>query len=350
MAERTINSDSQRLDPNQGLVVHSKFQFLLRAIWLAGCAGIVLVLLSGCTAQAINQAENTLAARRAESLKGWETATLDGRPMLDTLQLRTASVWRDYDSVSAKFDDSGLSVEGTEGKGVAAAVAISKDGYLLTARHVVAAYEKLDVVVVYPKDGGGAQAKAVPARVVWKSDDNFPSDWNLDNPKFVLDLAILHVDVAPLAPFKLAVDLPRIDEPIISAGWGVAQNEDYENAAELAAGRVLSVHEQDSRGSSPAWVAVLHDIPIVRGDSGGPVLDRKGSLVGIHSKVRLRPSILRGLAMRLGRAPREFEDLGFTAMSIMPDSSWLWKIVDQDRLQRHGGSATPVPQSPEGLH
>ena len=90
MTERNIEIAARSLNPGLRLVVHSKFQVLLRAIWLAVAIGVTLLLLSGCTAQAISKMEDQLAARKAESLKGWETVTLDGRPVLKVLGLRTA--------------------------------------------------------------------------------------------------------------------------------------------------------------------------------------------------------------------------------------------------------------------
>lgn len=354
MTERKIKNAARSLNPGLRLPVHSKFQVLPRAIWLAAAAGIALVLLSGCTAQAISKMEDQLAARKAESLKGWETATLDGRPVLKVLGLRTALVFRDYDSVSAGYDESGFwfhgTGTGTESQGMAAAAAISKDGYLLTARHVVADVERLDVVVVIPDENRRAtQAKAAPARIVWMSEDDFSRDWNPDDPKFPLDFAIIHADVAPLVPFTIAEELPRIDDPVISAGWSTGDVEVIEKWGELAAGRVLSTYEQVARGSSPAWVAVLHDAPIVGGDSGGPVLDRKGNLIGINGLVRIAPSYLRALAIRLGRAPRDFEDFGYSALAYMPDPDWIREVVENDRKSRNADSATSTPQSREGL-
>ena len=354
MTERKIKNAARSLNPGLRLVVHSKFQVLLRAIWLAVAIGVTLLLLSGCTAQAISKMEDQLAARKAESLKGWETVTLDGRPVLKVLGLRTALVFRDYDSVSAGYDESGFwfhgTGTGTESQGMAAAAAISKDGYLLTARHVVADVERLDVVVVIPDENRRAtQAKAAPARIVWMSEDDFSRDWNPDDPKFPLDFAIIHADVAPLVPFKLAEELPRTDEPVIGAGWGMRDVEVLENWGELAAGYVLSVHQQEPRGSSPAWTAVLHDIPLLRGDSGGPVLDREGNLVGISGGVVLRPGVLRVLAMHLGRTPRNFEDFGYSVVAYMPDPDWIREVIENDRLQRNAGSATSDPQAQDEL-
>ena len=348
MIECVICLATHRPRSNHGLAIHREFQALLRAIWFAFAIGVAVLLLSGCTAQAVSKMEDQLARKKAESLKGWEHATLDGRPILKVLGLRTALVFRDFESVSAGYDASGLwaRATGVENKGIATAAAISKDGYLLTARHVVAEVEKLDVLVVLPDENRRAtQAKAVPARIVWMSEDGFDRDWNLDDPEFPLDLAIIHADVSPLIPFSFAKEMPDIDDPLISAGWPSGTVEVLSDWATLAAGRVLSVHEQEPRGSSPAWVAVLHDIPIVRGDSGGPVLDSKGNLVGINGLLRMSPSFWRGLAMRLGRAPEDFEDFDYAALAYMPNLDSIREVIENDRVQRKTDSANSSPRS-----
>ena len=329
------------------------FEGLLRLIWFAFAVCVAVLLLSGCTAQAISKMEDQISRKKAESLKDWEHATLDGRPILKVLGLRTAMVFRDFDSVSAGYDESGLWAHGTgpQNRGIAAAAAISRDGYLLTARHVVADVDKLAVVVVIPDENRRAtQAKAVPARIVWMSEDDFGGDWNLDDPRFPLDLAIIHADVAALVPFTFTNVLPRIDDPVISAGWPRVNVEQLDDWGELAAGRVLSVHAQEPRGASPAWVAVLHDAPIVRGDSGGPVLDRMGHLVGINGRVRMSPSLRRALAMRLGRAPSDFEDFGYAALAYMPNLDWINEVIESDRVKRNADSANSVPKAYEGGH
>ena len=353
MTERTINIASQRINLNQGLLVHSKFQVLLRAIWFAGCAGIALAILSGCISQAARmQLEQTIVVRKAESLKGWETVTLDGVPILETLGLRTAIVFCNFESVSVWIDDSGFSGEGTSRvkASVGSAVPISTDGYFLTAAHVVDNAETLDLSVAVWKEDGHLKVETVPARIVWNSAEYSDSRWNPDDPERALDFAIIHADVGPLAPFRVAEELPRIDEPVISAGWPFSHFESFPDGAILAAGHILSVARQDPRGSWPAWVEVTTDTPLVSGESGAPILDRKGNLIGIHAGSRILMSHWKGARMLLGRAPSKLEDFEYSAAVYMPDSDWLWEVIDQDRLHRNAGSATSVPQSQDGLH
>ena len=324
-----------------------RLHVVLRAIEFVTLAAIALLLLSGCTAQAIDRMDEQLAARRTESLAGWEDVSLDGRPILETLWFRAAMVWLDFDSVSAGIDDLGLWATGTgeDNGGTATATAITRDGYLLTARHVVEDVEKLDVVVVYPGPDSHGQVKVVQARVVWKSDDDFDRDWVSDPPKLPLDLAIVHVDMAGLAPFELADEPPGVKEGVIIAGWGSTAPSDPTGKVEvMAAGHVLSVHEQPPRGSSPPWTAVLHDTSIVRGNSGGPLLDRTGKLVGINSLIHIKPPIWRALAMRLGRSPGNPEDIDYKALACLPDPDWIRQVIEDDRAQRGAGTESSAPE------
>lgn len=352
MTESTVHMPMQSLDPSRGLACQNSIKVLLRAIELAVAAGIALAVLSGCMSQAVNRMEDQIFARRAETLQGWEDVTLDGRPILESLWYRAAMVWLDFDSVSAGMDESGpwFQAKGKDFRGIATAAAISQDGYLLTAGHVVEDVEKLDVTLFYPKDGGGAEVAAVPARVVWKSEDDFDRDWNSDPPQLPLDLAILHVEVPRLAPFKLADELPSVNAPVISTGSGSNRRKKWRNEKQLASGRVLAVYEQESRGSSPAWVAVLHDIPLLGGDSGGPMLDRNGNLLGINYGREMDLARWQFLAMWFGLSPTDYGELEFSSLAYMPDRNWLRQVIEKDRLQSNADSATAMPQSQDGPH
>ncbi len=313
---------------------------LRQKIGFAFVVGVALVLLSGCISQAvITQLERTNAARKADSLNGWETARLDGFPMIETLGLRTAIVFRNFDSVSMTIDDSGFSGEGKPGGNAltGSAVPISIDGYFLTAVHCVRDAETLDLSVAVWHEDGHLSGRTMPARVVWKSEDYSDFKWDPEDPEIPLDFAVIYADVGPLKPLKLADELPRINEPIISAGWPFEHFDSFPDGAILAAGHILSVDRREPRGSSPAWVDIIHDIPLVSGDSGAPTLDRKGNLIGINIGLGITVpwlSFLRGVAMKLGRAPSDFDDFEYAAITQMPDPNWLRKVIEVDRLRR----------------
>ncbi|MXW19783.1 MAG: trypsin-like peptidase domain-containing protein [Gammaproteobacteria bacterium] len=333
-------------DPDQVLAVHTRFQAFPRAIWLAVGAGIVLALLAGCMTQAARmQLEKTIVARKAESLRGWETVSLDSAPILKTLGLRTAIVFRNFESVTAWIDDSGVAGEGIPraNASTSAAAPISEDGYFLTAAHSVENAETLNLSVAVRLVDGQIRIETVPARIVWKSEGDVAEDRNRGEPRFLQDFAIVHANVGRITPFRLAEELPQTDEPVISAGWPFEHFGCFPDGAILAAGNILAVTRLDSRGPSPAGVAVLIDTPLVSGDSGGPALDRKGNLIGIHSQVGIRMSHLQGVAMLFGQAPDNFGDFEYSAVAYMPDPDWISETIENDRRQRITGSESSSP-------
>ena len=335
----------------------SKFQVLLRILGLVFVTAIALVLLSGCTNSFYWRLTDRIAASKAESLKDWETVTLGSRSLMESLGSRVALVMVNFDSVSVELDDSGLSIQGERSRqgGLGSAVPVSDDGYFLTAAHNIDNAEKLHLVVGLSESDGRVQAKGVPARIVWmprifSRGDEYqpPTKANRD-----MDFAIIHSDAGllpPLAPFTLSGEDSRIDESVIIVGWPVLHFEDFRNGARLAAGKIVSVHRPDARGSAPVFVDVVHDAPFVMGDSGGPLLDRKGNLIGINSTLAFKVSRWQYFAMLLGHRPSKLEELGYSATAKIPDPEWLWEVIDRDRLQRNAGSTTSVPQSQGGIH
>ncbi len=357
MTEGTIYSASRRLHANPGLVVRSKFQVLLRVLGLAVATVIALVLLSGCTSSLPWQMTDWFSAKKAESLKGWETVAVDGKPPMGSLGPRVAMLMINFDYVSVEIDELGVLIkgEGTGERGFGSAVPISDDGYFLTASHNIEDGENLHLFVGLSKDGGPTQAKGIPARLIWQSSVAFwaDDDGSPAGPMPATDFAVIHAEVdslPPFTPFRLAGKVPQDDEPVLIAGWSLENSEDFRFGMRLAAGKIVSVQRRDAQGSSPAFMTLHHDAPLAPGDSGGPLLDRTGDLIGINTTVRITNSLWKKVAFSLGHRPSKLRDLGYIATATIPDPNWLWEVIDQDRLQRNAGSATSVPQSQDELH
>ena len=140
------------------------------------------------------------------------------------------------------------------------ATPITSDGYFLTADHVLARMAGRNVFVLF-----GRQGRLVPvkARVVWRSES--------------ADLALLHVPLE--TPHFYRWTSPQRWLPI--GTWvmhgGIA------TGFKTSAGRLGSSLSPESSLTGARKFKI--DIPLQPGDSGGPVVDAYGNLIGINSAV-----------------------------------------------------------------
>ena len=304
---------------------------------IALAAGIAFILLSGCTSQIGTKVEKAMAQAKADSLEGWKTVMLDGKPLLDALSEHTAMLLRNAVSVSLEGNGRKYEINATfgPGGGFAAAVPIAEDGYFLTAGHVVNDASSLVLIRYFEPENAEAKLQKLSIRIVWQPPPSLPlrssTGMEMDDPLLGSDIAIVHAKGDSLAPFTMISQPPQIDEPIVIAGWPIG----HPGVARMAAGRVLSVIERDPVGDAPAYAIIGHDAPTVRGDSGGPVLDRQGKLIGVNSAGGWSTSLWRGITTVLGRTPRP-DQVEIKNWAIMPDRAWLRQTIENDRLRKTG--------------
>jgi S1-C subfamily serine protease len=140
------------------------------------------------------------------------------------------------------------------------ATPVSPDGYFLTADHVLERMEGRGIYVIY---GGGGPLTPHRARVVWRSKG--------------ADLALLRIDVK--TPLYYQFTHPRrwlpIGTPVVHGGIATGFNSD---PGKLGTSLPPSTGFRRTR-------KFKIDIPLQPGDSGGPVVDAHGGLVGINSAV-----------------------------------------------------------------
>lgn len=140
------------------------------------------------------------------------------------------------------------------------ATPISPDGYFLTADHVLAQADGRNVFVLY-----GNRGRLIPkkARVVWRSEAS--------------DLALLHIpEKTPYYYRWTAADR------WLSPGTGVVHG-GIATGFKSAPGRLgTAIPPENFLTGNRAFKI---DIPLQPGDSGGPVVDAYGALVGINSAV-----------------------------------------------------------------
>lgn len=140
------------------------------------------------------------------------------------------------------------------------ATPISQDGYFLTADHVLASEAGRNVFVIYGHRGNLIQKKA---RVVWRSEAS--------------DLALLHID-EPTPNYYRWTPADRwlpVGTSVIHGGIATG--------SKSAPGRLGT--SLSPEGSFTRNRTFKIDIPLQPGDSGGPVVDAYGRLVGINSAV-----------------------------------------------------------------
>jgi S1-C subfamily serine protease len=141
------------------------------------------------------------------------------------------------------------------------AAPITADGYFLTADHVLARVGRgWNAFVIY---GVGSQLQTAKARVVWRSGSS--------------DLALLHAPLATPLFYRWTPPQRWLAEGtwVIHGGIATGQNS--------PPGR-LSTTLRPERWLTGARRFKL-DFPLKPGDSGGPVVDAHGGLIGVNSAV-----------------------------------------------------------------
>lgn len=199
-----------------------------------------------------------------------------------------------------------LGREGVDGLG--SGFVISEDGLIATNMHVVGQGRRLQVEM---SDGRTFEVKSVHA-----------SD-------FHLDLAILRVEAKGLKPLVLGdSDIVEQGQPIVAMGnpEGLSYS--------VVQGVVSAMREIE--GTSMIQVA----IPIERGNSGGPLLDRQGHVLGLLTLKSMRTENL-GFAMPVNALKKLLEK-----PNTVPMERWMtlgvldarvWKTVMGAKWTQHAG-------------
>jgi 2-alkenal reductase len=162
-----------------------------------------------------------------------------------------------------------LSAQEAQGSGFV----VSKKGYVLTNSHVITnagegsdAVKAADKLVVRFQDGDRVQAKVV--------------GWDIYD-----DVGLLKIDPSdhPLTPVPLGVSARvRVGEPVAAIG------SPFGNVNSLSVG-VVSATERSIASLTSQYSlvdAIQTDAPINHGNSGGPLFDARGRVIGINAQIR----------------------------------------------------------------
>lgn len=140
------------------------------------------------------------------------------------------------------------------------AAPITEDGYFLTADHVLARSDNRNIFIIY---GGAGRIITEKARIIWRSSGD--------------DLAILHIPRK--TPYFYNWTPP---ERWLSPGHGIIHG-GMATGFKSPPGRLRTPLSPEHGYTGNRAFKI--DIPLKPGDSGGPIVDARGELVGINSAV-----------------------------------------------------------------
>lgn len=180
-----------------------------------------------------------------------QTVTVASNPMMDFLQGRRPGPSRPQTQ---------------QGESLGSGFIISADGYVVTNNHVVAP---------------GAQGAVVNSITVTLP-DRTEYTAKLVGRDPTSDLAVLKIDAPNALPFVKLGDSERLRV----GDWVVAIGNPLGQSGTVTAGIVSAVHRVTGQGSNDRFIQT--DAAINQGNSGGPLFDMSGNVVGINSQILSR--------------------------------------------------------------
>ncbi len=285
------------------------------------------VLLTACTTVSLSERTlDTLMASKATSL-----SRIEDRHTIHSSMLRTGLLTDNADFLTIRdleFTPQGdvsfrYEFKGGATASVGSAIPITADGYYLTARHCIEHREPRTLITLVEHEGELRMVKARP-RLVW-----------MNSEEEAVDLALIHAPVTPFRPFTLGSSQPlRQGDAVASTGWSGALQ--LNPLGGPAAGHTLETETSRGDPNAISWRTVWHTCALHPGDSGGPLIDPEGKLIGVNGVVTV--SMLGRILTRLGFDPTEDSPLpGYRAAAVTPDAAWLASLIERDRSRATAG-------------
>ncbi len=155
-----------------------------------------------------------------------------------------------------------IEVETPFGNGIGTGVIMTEDGYIATNHHVV---ENAVVVRVYFTDGASAEAEVIGS-----------SDMD--------DLAVIKVDKKGLHPATFATAESYVGQRVYAIGHPGSTQLAWTTTEGVVSyvDRVMSIYNQDET-LKKKMILLQFDADVNPGNSGGPVINENGEVVGIVS-------------------------------------------------------------------
>jgi serine protease Do len=173
----------------------------------------------------------------------------------------------------------------SEGSGVI----VSADGYIVTNAHVVDGGRRIEIVLPDPAD-----ASISPLRSLMKTHGRI-AEARVIGVAHEVDLALLKIEVSGLTPMPIA-DYDGLHQGELVFAFG--SPEGLRNSVTM--GVVSAVARQPDEDHPMVYVQT--DAPINHGNSGGPLVNVRGELVGINSFILSESGGSQGLGFAIPSA------------------------------------------------
>jgi putative serine protease PepD len=227
-----------------------------RTLGLVAVVSLIVGLLSGALGAAIGY---TAAVRREGPRAALGSGSTVAAPPQRPPESTAALVARVMPSVVT------VSGIGSQGESLGSGFFITTDGYVLTNEHVIADLPD-DAIRVTLSD-----TRTLPAHVVGRDAES--------------DLAVLKVDRGDFRPVELAdSDAVAVGDQVVAIGAPLALSGTVTSGIVSALDRTIET--RDVGGVQRYYAAIQTDAAVNRGNSGGPLFDTAGRVIGINSVIK----------------------------------------------------------------
>lgn len=175
------------------------------------------------------------------------------------------------------------------GTGFGSCAPITEDGYFLTVAHVLS---HKDTFVLYAtSEGGRTFITSAECRTVFQDE--------------AADFAIIKADVRTPRTLEFRTEALTPETTLFAGGW----------MHEKAGGKFREIIPISSNGKKTPYYKVITSIPMIKGDSGSPLIDQEGRLCGVLSTMRL------GVIVKMKPL----------STAVMMDYNEIMRIIEEDR-------------------
>ena len=242
---------------------------------LGGLAALTLALGAACS--------NNPAAPASSSGTAAATTSSGSTPKSTSTVTRTTAATGTL-TTSELVDKAGPSVVRIQaGSAIGSGFVIDPAGYIITNNHVIAGASVRSLLVTIA-DGGEFSAQVVGA-----------------DPR--ADLALLKIDAGVELPALPLANLQDVDigDDVVAIGYALDLQQG-EGASFTVTRGIVSQKNRGISETSPILGAVQTDAAINQGNSGGPLLNLKGEVVGVNTALQPDNTSVSGVAQGIGYA------------------------------------------------